>query len=67
MKKALTWALVTGFIVFVPAIISRADDASSGEVLKKLNEVTKNQEKILQSLEEVKSELQVVKVRVSSR
>ena len=71
MKKYFAAVLLAGFIFWAPLTVSRADDASSGvsstEVLKKLDEVTQNQTKILQSLEEVKSELQAVKVRVTSR
>ncbi len=70
MKKYLAGtliALVIGSVFFLAPVISRAEDSSSAEVLRKLNEISQSQEKILQSLQEVKSELQVLKVRVTSR
>ena len=66
MKKYFAAAFLAVFVVWMPMSVAKADDASSA-VLKKLNEVTQSQEKILQSLEEVKNELQTVKARVTSR
>ncbi len=67
MKKYFFMAWIVGAAIFALPVISGAEDETSGEILKKLNQVTQNQEKIMQSLEELKSELQIVKVRASDR
>ena len=67
MRKYFAMALLAASVVFVLSQASFADEAASGDILKRLSDIEQNQTKILQSLEEVKSELQIVKVRVSSR
>ena len=39
----------------------------SGSIMSKLDKIEANQTKLLKQLEELKSELQIVKIRVSSR
>ncbi len=67
MKKYFVLAGIIGFLMLISPFISHAEEVSSSEVLKRLSEIEQNQVKIIQSLEEVKSELQIVKVRVTSR
>ena len=59
MKKYL-WLLVAGVVMFAAPGVSRADES---EILKRIET---NQERILQTLEEMKAELQVIKVRASN-
>ncbi len=63
MKKILSTMLVAAAL-FLAAPSVRADE---GEVLAKLNKLQDNQEKMLQMLEELKNEVQIVKVRATSR
>jgi hypothetical protein len=62
-KSSIFWAgaLLVLFLL-VPAGKLRADES---EVMARLDQLTKNQEKILQSLEEIKSELNIVKIRTT--
>ena len=62
MKKALLFS-VFGFLL-LSASASFADDGANA---LKLDQVLQNQNQILQKLDEIKSELQIVKVRASSR
>ncbi|MBI3315365.1 MAG: hypothetical protein HYZ87_00085 [Candidatus Omnitrophica bacterium] len=48
-------------------LLCRAALADDGFVSQKLDRVLQNQERILKTLDEVKEELQVVKVRASNR
>ena len=67
----------TGFLVFfvllfsfAPLHILFAEDVtcgSSGEDAKKIDEILQNQKKIMDSLEELKADVNTVKLRVSSR
>lgn len=41
--------------------------ADSGSIMSKLDKIEANQTEILKQLEDLKSELQIVKIRVSSR
>lgn len=63
-----TWILggLAAFLLFAVLVenIARAEDAS---VQSSLNMILKNQEKILSALEEVKKELQIVKVRATKK
>ena len=67
MKKI---SLILG-ILFLSALSSAqalyADDALSADTLSVLKRVSEKQDRILQALEELKSELQIVKIRVSSQ
>ena len=67
MKKI---SLILG-ILFLAALSSTqavyADDALSADTLSVLKRVSEKQDRILQALEELKSELQIVKIRVSSQ
>ena len=62
MSLVLFVAVFAAMAVFGSARHLYADD---GAVFAKLTEIGKNQEKILQSLEEIKSELAIVKVRAT--
>jgi len=67
MKKHFFMALIVGVVISSFATVSNAEDEASSEILKKLDQVMQSQETIIQSLEEIKSDLQIVKVRASSR
>ena len=65
MKKYFSLMLLAGaFLFFQPGVV-RADDL--GDLSSRMSKIEANQEKILQSLEDIKNELQIVKVRVTSR
>ena len=67
MKKILIASLLFAVITSPLTAVSRADDSSSDEILRKLNEISETQKQLMESLEQVKAELQIVKVRVTSR
>jgi len=54
-----------GMVSFL--LLCRAVSAEDGLASQKLDKVLENQERILKKLDEVKDELQVVKVRASNR
>ena len=66
MKKNIF--LVLFLFVFSLSFVqpALADDASSGEVIRKLDEIAKTQAQIMESLEQVKAELKIIKVRASN-
>ena len=64
MKKYAFAVLLLTLLSWLPAPTCFAEDAS---VLKRLDEISQNQKQILEALEQVKSELQIVKVRITSR
>lgn len=66
MKKFVTafMGLVLWVCLFLPCAQA---ESGSQQLEEKLDRVLRNQEKILAKLEELKSELQVVKVRASQR
>ena len=55
--------LVVAFIFSGKALFAETDSAVS----QKMNQVIENQEKILRKLDEIKTELEVIKVRASNR
>ena len=64
MKRwAILVLLVVAFIFSYKALFADGDSAVS----QKLNQVIQNQEKILRELDEIKSQLEVIKVRASNR
>jgi len=65
MKKLITILSVCALVLGTTAPL-RADETSSAEVLKKLDEISESQRQILDSLEQMKAELQVIKVRTTS-
>ena len=65
MKKYFSMILLVGAFVFFQPGIVRADEA--GDVGARMSKIEQNQERILQVLDEIKNELQIVKVRVTSR
>lgn len=67
MNKYFLSAIFFVCAVFLLASASFADTAASGDASQTMKRLDQNQEKILQALEEIKSELQIIKVRVSSR
>ncbi len=68
MKRWAILILLTVAFVFSDKALF-ADGASSGrdDSSQKLNQVIQNQEKILRELDEIKSQLEVIKVRASNR
>ena len=75
MKKYFLVSILTGFWLIVlggnlfadesPAPVVNTSD--NGSVSEKLDRVISTQEEILKQLDEIKSELEVVKVRASQR
>ena len=63
MKKIILVSALTSLFLFSP-IAAGADEA---ELLRKMNEIADSQKQIIETLEHLKSELQIVKIRVSSR
>ncbi len=64
------WAVTVVFVSFLlyPAAIFATDDSSSQDPLsKKIDQVARTQKIILEKLEEIKTELNIVKVRASQR
>lgn len=49
------------------SIRAQGDGADSTALAGKLDEVIKNQKKVLQGLDEIKSELNIIKIRVSQQ
>jgi hypothetical protein len=67
MKKIGLFLSVLAIAVFFSASNVLADEGTSGESAKMLKEISEKQDRILQALEEMKSELNVIKIRISSR
>lgn len=67
MNKYLFMVFLIGAAAFLQPVFSQADQEISGDVSAKISKIEQNQEKILQVLEEIKTELQIVKVRTTSR
>lgn len=67
MRKIIfpVWFAAALFLSFVPS--SYADAGDHSDVVKKLDEIAKTQTQIMESLEQIKAELQIVKVRASDR
>ena len=65
MKKITVSVLFLAVLFFVPLAITHADDAISGDASQKLNQVLENQKQIMDSLEQIKGELQIIKVRAT--
>ena len=63
MKKT---ALIALFFAALSAVFTVPSFADEATLSRQMSEVIQNQKKILDSLEQVKSELQVVKVRITS-
>ena len=64
MKRWVIFVLlVVAFIFSHKALFADTDPAVS----QKMNQVVENQEKILKKLDEIKAELEVIKVRASNR
>jgi gamma-glutamylcyclotransferase (GGCT)/AIG2-like uncharacterized protein YtfP len=61
MNKTLTAVFLAALFVLFPAV-SHADD----DVSTKLDEISKTQKQILDSLEQVKTQLDIIRVRVTS-
>jgi len=65
MKRLmLIFILVFGTFILTELPAAHADETT---LLSKLDQLEKNQEQILKELDDLKSELQVVKIRVSLR
>ena len=64
MKKYFSMMLLAGVFVFFHPGTVRADEA---EISSRMTKIEQNQEKILEALADIKNELQIVKVRVTSR
>ena len=67
MKK---FTIVLAFISIIAGIsISNllAEDASSAHIMHKMKEISEKQDRILAELEAIKTELNIVKIRISSR
>lgn len=62
MKKIFALVLTVGALAGLVLIPAHADES---EILSKMNTLEEQQEKILQTLDEIKAELNVVKVRVT--
>jgi len=62
MKKWAALVLFFSFLAFLPCQAALAED---GGVIYKLEEISKKQDDILKQLAEIKSELQVIKVRAT--
>ena len=70
MKQKLVLILLAVFFLSGAAGLSFADDSavsSGADLNKKLDKIFSNQDRILQELEELKSELNIVKIRVSQQ
>ena len=70
MKQNLVLIFLTVFFLSGAAGLSLADDTAVSpgpELNKKLDKILSNQDRILQEIEELKSELNVVKIRVSQQ
>lgn len=68
MKRWAVFILLTvAFVFSYKALFADGDSAAGSAVSQKLNQVVQNQEKILTALDEIKAELEVVKVRASNR
>ncbi|GEM_PF-3162102 len=68
MKRWAIFVLLTvAFIFSYKALFADGASAVKEDVSQKLNQVIQNQEKILRELDEIKAELQVIKVRSSNR
>ena len=63
MKKTAVTALFVALVSMMSFLPAYADEATMS---RQLDQVIQNQKKILDSLEQVKSELQIVKVRITS-
>ena len=61
MKKNISVALLSAVFFFVPLAVSHAEDGGN----QKLNEILQNQKLIMEALEQIKSELQIIKVRAT--
>jgi hypothetical protein len=57
--------LAAFFAVLVVPAAAHADDAMTAAVDQKINKVLANQERILTELDEIKKELEIVKVRAT--
>ena len=66
MKRYFRFFLVLSVLFLASSPFSLADEMGSEAVLRKLNEISQDQKQILQSLEDVKSELEIVKIRITS-
>ena len=64
MKKLVGCFLLAVVLFFNPLRVLRADE---GVMLAKMSEISEGQKKILEMLEQIKSELQIVKIRASNR
>ncbi len=68
MKRwAMFILLVVAFIFSYKALFADGASSVKEDASQKLNQVIQNQEKILRELDEIKAELEVIKVRASNR
>lgn len=64
MKK---WILATVCVSLLLALTYQSLFAEDGGFVQKIDKILSNQEQILKDLAEIKSELQIVKVRATNR
>jgi type II secretory pathway component PulM len=64
MKK---WILATVCVSLLLALTYQSLFAEEGSFIQKIDKILSNQEQILKDLSEIKSELQIVKVRATNR
>ena len=66
MKKTAILTLLVSALSWVPLSDLRAEEVS-GSVAQRLESIARDQKLILESLEQIKSELQIIKVRATNR
>lgn len=64
---AIVLVAVTGIIIAARAAHGQAAEQASPDVSGKLDQVLSNQKSIMQSLESMKQELNIIKIRITQR